>query len=226
MALPATQGTGPATELSASDRTDLLHRMLVLRHLAVLSRAPGRGAEAVVAGIGAALSPSDHLHVIGSSPTGEERSQSTAGITVRLAHFGGNGGPDRICALFAHRSSDRIQRQVTVDGWDVEAVFAASARAARAVRTWDAAHLLTLRTGGARGRHDPIAVLADRMRLAHQLDDDTFACFELDARRVATRLSRDRGLDGRLATLATVASALAPRFTPAPDPAARQYRRG
>ncbi|WIM92868.1 hypothetical protein ACTOB_004826 [Actinoplanes oblitus] len=215
MTYPATMTLpGQAAELSACDRTDLLRRMLVLRHLAVLRHSPSRGAEAVLAGIRAALSPSDTIRVVGGRPSPDQLTGTAAGVTVWLAHFGGNGGPDRICALFAHQYRDRVQRQLAVDGWDAEAVLAASAGAARVVRTWGAARLLTLRTAARRGRRDPIAVLATRMRLARQLDDGTFRALELDARRIANRLSRDRGFDSGLAALATAADELAPRFAP------------
>ncbi|BCY09437.1 hypothetical protein [Actinoplanes sp. L3-i22] len=217
--------SGLAPELPALERTDLLHRMMVLRRLAALSRPPRRpGTEAVVAGIGTALGPADTLLIVGRRPLPVAVDPPPRTVSVQLARF---AGPDRVCALFT-RHHGRIRRTLTVEGWDVEAVAAAAAGAAQAVRAWDSTWMLTMVTGAGREHLDPIAALIARMRLDHQLDENAVAAIEFDARRVAGRLirptSRRRaGTDGELSVLAATAVALSPG--PATPERARRVRR-
>jgi len=218
--------TGPAyaRERTAADRTVLLHRMLVIRHTGLLHRPPAPpGIEAILAGIGAALAPGDRIMVIGG-PSGPTAARpAVPGVTVQLAHFAGNGGPEGICALFAHHPHDRIRRTLTVDGWDVEAVATAAASAVRSVRTSDAAQLLTLPIRCGRRRYDPAEVLADRMRGARQLDENALAAITADARRIAGRMLHDHGGAAAgitLSALAVTADELAPCFA-VPNPQRR-----
>jgi pyruvate dehydrogenase E1 component alpha subunit len=80
----------------------------------------------------------------------------------------------------------------TVDGADIEAVTRAALTAVHPVRAGAGPQLLHFRTYvPADGpRHDPIRILADRMRADHQLDDNALAAIEKHA---AGQLGGHRG---------------------------------
>ncbi|GLY08730.1 hypothetical protein [Actinoplanes sp. NBRC 101535] len=212
--------TASARELSVTTRTVLLHHMLVLRRLGTLtgSRRPP-GTEGVVAGVGAALAPTDALLVVGSAPPPAADTGVPDRVTVQLAHFAGHGRPERICAQFSHPHRGRIRRTVAAAGWDVEAVLSASTAAALAARTRESAQLVSMPLSSARRRYDPIAVLAARMRLARQLDDNAYRAIDADARCLAARLlitPPQPGMpDTSLYSLAMTVGRLAPCFLPA-----------
>lgn len=187
----------PAREISPSLRTHLLHRMLILRHLGSTLWPgwwpPGHpGTEAIVTGIGAALGPADLIRLVRTPPSRDRFVDGSVMITIRLRH----GSPDdatSVCALLVPKSR-RSAGGSTIHDWDVEAVLTASADAAQTIRAHGGIRLLHVPMAEPADRHDPIAVLADRMRRAGQLDDNAFRAINDHARRVATVLTEEGGL--------------------------------
>ena len=194
-------GRHPAT---AAQRTDLLHRMLLLRHSPEPEADLGEGDEAVAVGLRCALGPADTL-------VPAHRRDGPA-LAVELAHddvlrhrsavvvcfVGAHGTPglattldhaieDRLPVLFccadqhdAHPAGAEALPAETVDGTDVEAVALAALTAVHPVRAGAGPRLLHFRTYAQRTEplHDPIRILADRMRTDHQLDDNALAAIE------------------------------------------------
>jgi TPP-dependent pyruvate/acetoin dehydrogenase alpha subunit len=195
-------GRHPAT---AVQRTELLHRMMLLRRQ---HACPGE--EAVAVGLQCALGPADTLlpaHgaagpvravALASDDVLRHRPVATVcfvapdtapGLTTTLQH----AVQDRLPVLFccADRRDGRpagceCLTADDVDGTDVEAVTLAAQLALHPVRAGAGPRLLHLRTYGEGTRHDPIRILTDRMRTDHQLDDHALAALE---RHVAAELT-------------------------------------
>lgn len=195
-------GRHPAT---AVQRTELLHRMLLLRHQ---GSCPGQ--EAVTVGLLCALGPADTLLAaagsgdpvravaLASDDVLRHRPAATvcfvapdtaSGLTTTLQH----AVQDRLPVLFccADRQDGRpagcdCLAAEDVDGTDVEAVTLAAQLALHPVRAGAGPRLLHLRTYEEGTLHDPIRILTDRMRTDHQLDDHAFAALE---RHVAAELT-------------------------------------
>lgn len=192
-------GRHPAT---AAQRTDLLHRMLLLRHCP--EPAATLGAEAVAVGLRCALGPADTL-VPADRRDGPARAVELAhddvlrhrfavvacfvGVhgTAGLAATLGEAIASRLPVLFccadqddAHPAGAESLPAETVDGTDVEAVALAALTAVHPVRAGAGPRLLHFRTyaGESEPVHDPIRILADRMRADHQLDDNALAAIE------------------------------------------------
>jgi TPP-dependent pyruvate/acetoin dehydrogenase alpha subunit len=191
-------GRHPAT---AAQRTELLHRMLLVR----AGRPETRfGEEAVTVGLRCALGPADTLLPV-RSPDGPAHAVDLATEDV-LRHrpaavvcFVGADGPpglagtlglavrERLPVLFCC-ADQRADRPVgcacltgdDVDGTDVEAVTLAAQLALHPVRAGAGPRLLHLRTYADEPGplHDPIRILADRMRTDHQLDEHALAALE------------------------------------------------
>lgn len=196
-------GRHPAT---AVQRTELLHRMLLLRH----QEGSHFGEEAVTVGLQCALGPADTLLpaygsagpvravALASDDVLRHRPAATVcfvapdtapGLTTTLQH----AVQDRLPVLFccADRHDGRpagceCLAAEDVDGTDVEAVTLAAQLALHPVRAGAGPRLLHLRTYGEGTLHDPIRILTDRMRTDHQLDEHALAALE---RHVATELT-------------------------------------
>jgi TPP-dependent pyruvate/acetoin dehydrogenase alpha subunit len=192
-------GRHPAT---AAQRTELLHRMLLLRRAG--EQGTQRGEEAVTVGLQCALGPSDTL-VPAHRPGGPALAVELASDDV-LRHrpavivcfVGEDGTPapattldlavqERLPVLFCC-ADQRDGRPAgceclpaeAVDGTDVEAVTLAARTAVHPVRAGAGPRLLHFRTYVAEpgALHDPIRILAERMRTDHQLDDNALAAIE------------------------------------------------
>jgi TPP-dependent pyruvate/acetoin dehydrogenase alpha subunit len=192
-------GRHPAT---AAQRTELLHRMLLLRRGEEHDVQPGE--EAVAVGLRCALGLSDTL-VPAHRPGGPALAvdlaaedvlrhrpavtvclvceDTTAGLTGTL----GQAVEERLPVLFC--CADRYEAQPagadrlpteTVDGTDVEAVTLAAHAALHPVRAGAGPRLIHFRTyADEPGQvHDPIRILADRMRTDHQLDENALTALE------------------------------------------------
>ncbi len=200
---------------SAAQRTELLHRMLLLRR----GDEPCRGEEAVDVGLRCALGPGDtvvpayredglavavrraeedvlrHRSAVVVCFVGEH---GTAGLATSLGHAIEDRLPVLICCADDHESepagADGLPAE-TVDGTDVEAVARAATTAVHPVRAGAGPRLLHFRTYAAESGtlHDPIRILADRMRTDHQLDDNAFAAIE---NHVAAQIGGRRDLRG------------------------------
>jgi hypothetical protein len=192
-------GRHPAT---AAQRTELLHRMLLLRRGD--EQGTPLGEEAVTVGLRCALGPSDTL-LPAYRPGGPARAVDLATDDV-LRHrpaatvclLGADGAPglagtlghavqDRLPVLFCcadqqdgHPAGCECLDAEDVDGTDVEAVTQAAQLALHPVRAGAGPRLLHLRTypGEPGPLHDPIRILADRMRTDHQLDEPALAALE------------------------------------------------
>jgi TPP-dependent pyruvate/acetoin dehydrogenase alpha subunit len=197
-------GRHPAT---AAQRTELLHRMLLLRR----GEDAARGDEAVTVGLRCALGPADTL-VPAGRPGGPAWAVELAQDDVlrhRLAVvvcLVGRHETPTLAAPLDHALQDRLPVLFccadqhgtglpadAVDGSDVEAVARAALTAVHPVRAGAGPRLLHFRTYAPRpGQlHDPIRILADRMRTDHQLDDNALAAIE---KHVAAELGARRGL--------------------------------
>jgi hypothetical protein len=195
-------GRHPAT---AVQRTELLHRMLLLRH-----REGARfGEEAVAVGLQCALGPADTLLpaygaagpvravTLASDDVLRHRPAATVCFVApetapALAGTLQHAVQDRLPVLFccADRRDGRpagceCLATEDVDGTDVEVTLAAQL-ALHPVRAGAGPRLLHLRTYGESPLHDPIRILTDRMRTDHQLDDHALAALE---RHVAAELT-------------------------------------
>ncbi|MFI7547169.1 hypothetical protein [Actinoplanes sp. NPDC049599] len=192
-------GIHPAT---AAQRTELLHRMLLLRRGE--EQGAHLGEEAVIVGLRSALGPSDTLlpthrpgdparavalaadDVLRHRPAvvvcfvGED---GAPGLTGTLDHAVRQRLPVLFCCADQHEGGppgcDCLTAQ-NVDGTDVEAVTRAAQTAVHPVRAGAGPRLLHFRTyAGVTGPlHDPIRILTDRMRTDHQLDDNALAAIE------------------------------------------------
>ena len=192
-------GRHPAT---AAQRTELLHRMLLLRRGEEHDVQPGE--EAVAVGLRCALGPSDTL-VPAHRPGGPALAvdlasddvlrhrpavivclvceDGTAGLTGTLGQAVEERLPVLFCCADPHEAhpagAERLPAE-TVDGTDVEAVALAAQTALHPVRAGAGPRLIHFRTytGEPGPLHDPIRILADRMRTDHQLDENALAALE------------------------------------------------
>ncbi len=202
----------PAT---AAQRTDLLHRMLLLRYGAERDAGLGTGDEAVAVGLRCALGPADtlvpaHRHdgpalavELALDDVLRHRSavvvcfvgaHGTPGLATTLDHAIGDRLPVLFCCADRrqiHSAGAGTLPAETVDGTDVEAVALAALTAVHPVRAGAGPRLLHFRTYARRPGplHDPIRILADRMRADHQIDDNTLAAIE---KHVAAELGGGR----------------------------------
>jgi pyruvate dehydrogenase E1 component alpha subunit len=184
----------PAT---AAQRTELLHRMLLLR----LGGQDGthRGEEAITVGLRCALGPADtvtegpaqavelaqddvlrHRPAVTVCFVGDD---AAPGLSTCLHHAIGDRLPVLFCCADQHEAHPRGTAGLpaeTVDGTDVEAVTRAALTAVHPVRAGAGPRLLHFRTylRAEAPLHDPIRILADRMRADHQLDDNALAAIE------------------------------------------------
>lgn len=197
----------PAT---AAQRTELLHGMLLLRR----GRHPSPGTEAVAVGLRCALGPSDTLvdgPVRAVEQAHDDVLRHRPAVTVCFVGDGtepglgpclGHAVQDRLPVLFCcadqhetHPAGAEGLPAEAVDGTDVEAVARAATTAVHPVRAGAGPRLLHFRTYAAESGtlHDPIRILADRMRTDHQLDDNAFAAIE---NHVAAQIGGRRDLRG------------------------------
>jgi len=192
-------GRHPAT---AVQRTELLHRMLLLRRAEDQDTPVGE--EAVAVGLRCALGPTDTL-LSAHRPDGPARAVELAEEDVQrhrpaaIVCFVGSAGAPGLASTLGHAVQDLLpvlfccadQHQgrpagcecltaEDVDGTDVEAVTQAAQFALHPVRAGGGPRLLHLRTyaGEPGPLHDPIRILADRMRTDHQLDEHALAALE------------------------------------------------
>lgn len=194
----------PPRPLSAGQRTALLHRMLVVRHLAerhapVLGPNPGDagvtfrvGEEATAAGVLAALGPGDAvLQSAGPRAFALARDDLRAHrttVTVCLCEDDDADWPaaerGRLPMLCLRPEgapgTAHAHPGESVDGLDVEAVLPHVCGSLRAIRAGAGPSLLDLRVDGTA---DPIETLVVRMFAAHQLDDN--ALLAIDAAALA-----------------------------------------
>ncbi|GAA3920376.1 hypothetical protein [Actinoplanes auranticolor] len=199
-------GRHPAT---AAQRTELLHRMLLLRRGD--QDAGHRGEEAITVGLRSALGPADtvadgpvlavelahdavrrHRPAVTVCFVGDE---AAAGLAASLDQAIDDRLPVLFCCAGRHGTHPDGTGGLaagTVDGADIEAVTRATLTAVHPVRAGAGPQLLHFRTYlPADGPlHDPIRILADRMRADHQLDDNALAAIE---KHVAGQLGGHRG---------------------------------
>lgn len=177
----------------ATARTALLHRMLVIRHLAEChARAPWAGAElvfrageeAVAAGLCAALDPADVL--VRDRPPREP--VPADGVVVSLVHDGESPCLTGTRHLVCREHDHRVSPAPMVDGCDVELVLATARSGLRAARL-DGTHVLDLLAGDAATARDPVAVLAARMYADRQLDHAALRAIDADAARHVAMLT-------------------------------------
>lgn len=205
-------------------RTDLLRRMLLVRHFTEHA-APvpiaghelcfRSGEEAVAAGAWAALGPADVL-----LPAGEEFLRNPdAGWADTAGRYTGPGAavifllPDqdvrdasaalaaarrrRLPVLLCQEYVSGSAAPAAVDGRDVEVVWTAVRERLRAPRT-AGPYLLGIHTGDTRGWADPVAILAARMYADHQLDANALRAIDSGtAQRVETLLAMRGGIPQR-----------------------------
>ena len=179
-------------QATAAYRTELLHRMLVLR------RGGPAGGEAITVGMGCVLGPADTLADGPARAVRQARDDVLGHRTaVTVCFVGDDPGPslghavdDRLPVLFCcadqhehHPAGCEALPVHSVDSADVEAVVRAARTAVHPVRAGDGPRLLHFYTYGPQSgaRHDPIRILAERMRTDHQLDDNAYAAIEKDA---------------------------------------------
>ncbi|GAA3337106.1 hypothetical protein GCM10020358_12150 [Amorphoplanes nipponensis] len=199
-------------QATAAQRTELLHRMLLLRCGGAGDATFGDLGEAITVGLRSALSPFDtlaegpvlavelaqedvlrHLPAVTVCFVG---AAAAPGFTISLGH----AIDDRLPVLFccadrheAHPAGTGGMPVETVDGTDVEAVGRAALTAVHPVRAGAGPRLLHFRIDAPRPGDppDPIRILADRMRADHQLDDNALLAIE---KHVAAQLLTRAGL--------------------------------
>ncbi|MEU8227961.1 hypothetical protein AB0C12_00005 [Actinoplanes sp. NPDC048967] len=197
-------GRHPAT---AAQRTELLHRMLLLR--AGDQDPAHRGEEAIAVGLRSALGPGDtvaagpvlavelahddvrrHRPAVTVCFVGDE---AAPGLTSCLGRAIDDRLPVLFCCAGRHGTDPDGLPAGTVDGADIEAVTRAALTAVHPVRAGAGPRLLHFRTYARADspRHDPIRILVDRMRTDHQLDDNALAAIE---KHVAEQLGGTRCL--------------------------------
>ncbi|MEV4702914.1 hypothetical protein [Actinoplanes sp. NPDC049316] len=170
----------------AARRTELLHRMLLVRHLEASLDQPAHD-EALTAGVVSALGAGDTLVCprtgwplallfggrITTAPI------ATGVLAVELADSG--AGPGVLFCRARHVPPiPPPPAQAPVDSADVEAIARTAGAGLAAVRGGLPACRFTLRA--ADPGDDPVAILASRMRLDHQLDEGTLHAIDRDAR--------------------------------------------
>jgi TPP-dependent pyruvate/acetoin dehydrogenase alpha subunit len=184
-------------QATAAQRTELLHRMLVLRRGE--QQGAHLGEEAITVGMSCALGPADTLAdgpVLAVELAQDDVLRHRPAVTV--CFFGDDSAPglagtlghaidDRLPVLFCcadqhehHPAGCEALPAQIVDGTDVEAVARAALTAVHPVRAGDGPRLLHFRTyePAAGPLHDPIRILVERMRTDHQLDDNAYAAIE------------------------------------------------
>ncbi len=192
-------GRHPAT---AAQRTELLRRMLLLRRRE--EQDTYLGEEAVTVGLRCVLGPADTLlpahrpggpaHAVELAAAGTLRHRpavvvcfvgedSPPGLTTTLGRAVEERLPVLFCCADRHAGGPAGCECLTaedVDGTDVEAVTRAAQTAVHPVRAGAGPRLLHFRTyaGETGPLHDPIRILTDRMRTAHQLDGHALAALE------------------------------------------------
>jgi hypothetical protein len=217
--MPATNLVRPRP-LPAGLRTVLLHRMLVVRHLAehhaaMPSPNPGDvtvdfrvGEEAAAAGVLSALGPCDAMVPAAGCTRAvalarEDLRAHRSTVTVCLYEDDTDdclavAWRDRLPMLFCrrpgHDSDARPHEPLpgeTVDSLDVEAVLPRIREGLRTIRAGGGPGRLSLRTGALA---DPVETLTVRMFAAHQLDDNALSAIDADAvAHVAAMLAAPSG---------------------------------
>jgi hypothetical protein len=216
----STTNWGRPHPFPAGQRTVLLHRMLVVRHLAEHHAAtpspnPGDvtvdfrvGEEAAAAGVLTALGPCDAM----VAPEGFTRAVALARedlrvhrATVTVCLFEDDADDwldvarrDRLPMLFCRRSDHGSAAdpheplpEETIDSGDVEAVLPRIRESLRTIRAGGGPGWLSLRTGAPA---DPVETLVVRMFAAHQLDDNALRAIDADAdAQVAAMLAAPSG---------------------------------
>ncbi|MEV4640631.1 hypothetical protein AB0J80_25135 [Actinoplanes sp. NPDC049548] len=198
----------------AAQRTDLLHRMLLVRRLEERrSRPAGSGDEAVAVGLLTALGPLNAVvaagaprpwHTVGAAALlfgGDVTTAPGPAEAVATARAKTRAGDRRIVAVCLtgtgplppavhadlpivfcrgeHLAAAGTLPAVTVlsvDSDDVEAITGAATAEIGALRTGTGPCLLELRPHA--GGEDPVELLAARMRIDHQLDDNTLRAID------------------------------------------------
>lgn len=193
-------GTHP---LPARQRTLLLHRMLLLRHLSEGLHRPPPGDvpaeqshrsahdEALAAGVMSALGPGDTLVAAGwpatlllRGHTGTTGAGPARVAALRLPPAGGSWPGVLFCPVLHLRATAPSEATAAVPAGDVEAITCTAAADVAAVRGGAEACLLALEAAD----DDPVELLAARMRVDHQLDDGTLRAMDRDAAARATVL--------------------------------------
>ena len=184
--------------LPVRQRTLLLHRMLLLRHLAEALHRPERD-EALAAGVVSALGPGDTLVAAGWPAalllTGHPdavRPGHAQVAALRLPATGGAGPGVLFCPVHHLRAAPAPDADAAVPGSDVEAITCTAAADVAAVRRGADACLLSLEVTD----DDPVELLAARMRVDHQLDDGALRAMDRDAATRATALFEAAAPDG------------------------------
>jgi hypothetical protein len=185
-----------------AQRTTLLHRMLLVRHLIERGAAVPLGdrdlafrigEEAVAAGAWAALGHADTVVRAGADPR-----NAPAGVLIRLIDEGdvrdvALGSDLLVCRLCGSAAGTGRPAAVQVDGLDVEAVLAAVRTDLAAVRAGRCGRLIDL-CMDIPGHPDPVATLVVRMYADHQLDACALRAIDADtATRVAATLALRSG---------------------------------
>jgi|tagenome__1003787_1003787.scaffolds.fasta_scaffold20460584_2 hypothetical protein len=190
--------------LSAVQRTELLHRMLIARHLAERHAAAPVdfhvGEEAAVVGVLSALGPYDAVLPDAGLARAVELARADLrahrdAVTVCLFDAEAGDAADRLDVarraglpmLFCRRArsgpaagSEPLPAD-TVDALDVEAVLPGARASLHAVRCGAGPRLLGLCATGGTAHPDPIELLVVRMYAAHQLDDNALRAIDADA---------------------------------------------
>ena len=185
--------------LPVRQRTLLLHRMLLLRHLTEGLHRPAHD-EALAAGVVSALGPGDTLVaagwpaslLLGGHPGAA--GPGRAGVAaLHLPPAAGSGPGVLFCPVHHLRSTAASESTDEVPDSDVEAITCTAAADVAAVRGGAESCLLALEETD----DDPVELLAARMRVDHQLDDGTLRAMDRAAAARATVLLGAEGPPGR-----------------------------
>ena len=184
--------------LPVRQRTLLLHRMLVLRHLAEALHRPDRD-EALAAGVVSALGPGDTLVAAGwpaalllAGHPGAAGAGHAGVSALRLPPTGDAGAGVLFCPVHHPSAAPARDAAAAVPGSDVEAITCTAAADVAAVRHGADACLLSLEIA----EDDPVELLAARMRVDHQLDEGALRAMDRDAAARATALVAAAAPDG------------------------------
>jgi len=177
--------------LPVRQRTLLLHRMLLLRHLTEGLHQPAQD-EALAAGVVSALGPGDTLVAAGWPASlllgGHPGTAGPGQAGVAALHLPpaatGSGPGVLFCPVHHLRSTAPSEATAEVPGSDVEAITCTAAADVAAVRGGAESCLLELEESD----DDPVELLAARMRVDHQLDDGALWAMDRAAAARATVL--------------------------------------